>query len=65
MGGLFGGPSLPAVKPAIDPPKATDPEVTAAAAKERKLQRLRRGRQSTLLTNVAAQTGTQKTNQLG
>lgn len=52
MSALFSSPTLPKVQQAIEPPKVTDPEVQAAAAKERKLQRIRRGRQSTILTSL-------------
>ena len=56
MSNIFGGPKLPAVPQAKAAPKVEDPEVQAAAARERKLQRLRRGRQSTILTGLGEQT---------
>lgn len=55
MSGIFSSPRLPKVEQAIEPPKVDDPEIQAAAAKERKLQRIRRGRSGTILTNVGQQ----------
>ena len=57
MGSLFAGPSLPKVAETPAAPKVEDPAVQAAAAKERKLLRLRKGRQSTILTSLSQQTG--------
>ena len=38
-------------QPVVEPPKSSDSEVAAAAAKERELARLRKGRASTILTS--------------
>lgn len=48
-------PKVPGVPEAKEPPKIEDPEVQAASAKERKLLRLRRGRQSTILSRPKLQ----------
>ena len=50
-------PGLPESKEASkkEPPKIEDPEVQTASAKERKLLRLRRGRQSTILSRPKLQ----------
>lgn len=48
-------PEFPDIPTAQDPPKTEDQEVQAASAKERKLLRLRRGRQSTILSRPKLQ----------
>jgi hypothetical protein len=37
---------------ALEPPKESDTEIQDVAAKERRLMRFRRGRQSTMLSNL-------------
>jgi hypothetical protein len=48
-------PELPDIPTAPGPPTTDDAEVQAASAKERKLLRLRRGRQSTILSRPKLQ----------
>ena len=58
---FLGSPSIPAPAALPAPPKIDDPAVQAAAAKERKLARLRRGRRSTILSRGNQQdTGTKE-----
>lgn len=56
----FGGASVPEVKKAKPIPTENSAEVEAAAAKERQLAQLRKGRQSTILTPLT-NNGQQKT----
>lgn len=48
-------PETPSVDEAPKPPTKDDPEVQAASARERKLLRLKRGRQSTILSSSRRQ----------
>lgn len=55
-------PEIPLPDPAaaaagLEAPTREDPEVQAVALKERRLNRQRRGRRSTILTNLRQQTG--------
>lgn len=67
MGGLFGG-SKPAP---IEPPKKvrmpveTDPEIEAAASRNREAAMRRRGRQSTILTDSTRDTSGSSGQRLG
>ena len=51
MSSLFGSPSPPKTQPPPTPPTEDDKAAQDAAAKERAQLRLRRGRQSTVLTD--------------
>lgn len=56
MGGLFGGKQkIPDPKP-VRMPTETDPEIEAAVKRNREATRLRRGRQSTILTDSTNET---------
>ena len=52
------GPTVTVKKPAAEPPKPTDQAVEAAGQKERMLSRLRKGRESTILTGGLSSLGT-------
>lgn len=59
MGGLFGGgqPAPPPASPLPEPrvtrmPTPTDPDILAAAKRTREAAMLRKGRQSTILTDM-------------
>ena len=50
-------PGAPGGEGLIEPPKREQEEVQAAAGKERRLSRLRRGRGSTILTQLRSRAG--------